>query len=99
MWTAKEIWEAGKTALAGVAAKLPTTPAPDQASEEAAAPDQASEEAEPEDFEMTALDALQLEDRPYRVHFRGGTSGEYDGAQLRVMAPFDLSEVVSIDPV
>jgi hypothetical protein len=89
MWTAKEIWEAGKTALAGVAAKLPNAPAPDQA----------SEEAEPEDFEMTALDALQLEDRPYRVHFRGGTSGEYDGAQLRVMAPFDLSEVVSIDPV
>lgn len=89
MWTAKEIWEAGKTALAGAAAKLPTAPAPDPA----------SEEAEPEDFEMTALDALQLEDRPYRVHFRGGTSGEFDGAQLRVMAPFDLSEVVSIDPV
>ncbi len=48
---------------------------------------------------MTALDALQLEDRPYRVHFRGGTSGEYDGYTLRTSAPFPLSEVVSIDPV
>jgi hypothetical protein len=88
MWTALEIWKAGRAALDAAAAKQNPTAAP--------APYPV---AEPEDFEMTALDALQLEDRPYRVHFRGGTSGEYDGYTLRTSAPFPLSEVVSIDPV
>ena len=97
MWTAREMWEAGRAALAAAAAKGATPPAPAPAAD----PDFASEWARPEspDFEMTALDALQLEDRPYRVHFRGGTSGEYDGYTLRTSAPFPLSEVVSIDPV
>ncbi len=90
MWTAKQIWEAGRAALEAAAAK--TAPAP------AAEPAAFTEEEDP-DFELTALDALQLEDRPYRVHFRGGTSGEYDGYTLRTSAPFPLSEVVSIDPV
>lgn len=89
MWTAKEIWEAGKAALAAKANPAPA-PAPDPEPET---------DSESDDFEMTALDALQLEDRPYRVQFRGGTSGEYDGATLRTSAPFHLGEVVSIDPV
>ena len=89
MWTAKQIWEGGRAALEAAAAK--TAPAP-------AAEPAALAEEDP-DFELTALDALQLEDRPYRVHFRGGTSGEYDGYTLRTSAPFPLSEVVSIDPV
>jgi hypothetical protein len=46
-----------------------------------------------------ALTVDSLEDRAYRIHFRGGTSGEYNGHQLRHCAPFDLNEVTSIDPV
>jgi hypothetical protein len=93
MWTAKQIWEAGRAALA--AAQNPPAPTPAPA---ASAPADEAETAS-EDFEMTALQALGLEDRPYRVHFRGGTSGEYDGYTLRTSAPFDLADVVSIDPV
>jgi hypothetical protein len=92
MWTAKQIWEAGKASLDAAAAKNAAPPAP--------APDPVADAADPATaFELTALGALQLEDRPYRVHFRGGTSGEYDGYTLRSSAPFPLSEVVSIDPV
>lgn len=87
MWTLEQIIEAGKKAL-GQTADPPAPPDPAPAADPAT-----------QDFEMTALDALQLEDRPYRVHFRGGTSGEYDGYTLRTSAPFPLSEVVSIDPV
>ena len=90
MWTAKQIYQAGRAALEAAAAKKAPAPAVQQA---------AFAQEEDPDFEMTALDALQLEDRPYRVHFRGGTSGEYDGYTLRTSAPFPLSEVVSIDPV
>lgn len=97
MWTALEIWKAGREALAAKA-KAAAAPAPAPAADPFASLSQLADEQDP-DFELTVLDALQLEDRPYRVHFRGGTSGEYDGLTLRSSAPFPLSEVVSIDPV
>jgi hypothetical protein len=89
MVTAKEIWEAGRKALGlsvnpAAASLAPAVPAVEET---------ISDEG------VLALELVGLEDRPYRVHFRGGTSGEYNGVQLGLCAPFDLSEVTSIDPV
>ncbi len=91
MVTAKQIWEAGRAALGLVV----TSPTPSTASTTTALADPAyvSEQG------ALALELVNLEDRAYRVHFRGGTSGEYNGVQLGICAPFDLAEVVSIDPV
>ena len=91
MVTAKQIWEAGRAAL-GLAVNPTSTPTPAPAGVQEIAPDVSEQTA-------LALELVNLEDRDYRVHFRGGTSGEYNGHQLAICAPFDLSEVVSIDPV
>ncbi len=91
MVTAKQIWEAGRAALGlAVANSIPSTAPATAAVED---PANVSEQG------ALALELVNLEDRAYRVHFRGGTSGEYNGVQLGICAPFDLAEVVSIDPV
>jgi hypothetical protein len=92
MVTAKQIWEAGRAALGLAVANPSPTPSTAPAGVEESAPDVSEQTA-------LALELVNLQDRAYRVHFRGGTSGEYNGVQLGICAPFDLSEVVSIDPV
>jgi hypothetical protein len=42
---------------------------------------------------------FSFEARPYRVHFKNGCSGEYDGAALATFFPFDPREVESVQPV
>jgi hypothetical protein len=87
MWTAREIWEAGRAALA--AQETPPVPPP-----AVSAPVEVEEDSEI--FNPTAFD---FEARPYRVTFRGGTSGEYDGAELARQFPFDPREVRRVEPV
>ena len=89
MWTAKEIWDAGRAAL-DAAAKEAAAPAP------APAPIAAPTPAVEADFDPTAF---SFEARPYRITFRGGTSGEYDGATLARQFPFDAREVKRVEPV
>jgi hypothetical protein len=84
MWTARDIWEAGREALA---ARDNPAPAP--------APVEAAPAVE-QDFDPAAFD---FEARPYRITFRGGTSGEYDGAVLARQFPFDPREVKRVEPV
>ena len=88
MWSAKEIWEAGRAALA--AKEKETEPAPPPAAPAAPLP------ADSEIFDSTAFD---FEARPYRITFRGGTSGEYDGAVLARQFPFDPRDVQRVEPV
>ena len=85
MWTAKEIWEAGRAALA--AKEKEPEPAP---------PPAAPMPADSEIFDATAFD---FEARPYRITFHGGTSGEYDGAVLARQFPFDPRDVQRVEPV
>jgi hypothetical protein len=86
MWSAKEIWEAGRAALAAryTAPAAPVAPAP-----------VVEVEAE-EFFDPTAF---SFEARPYRITFRGGSSGEYDGSVLARQFPFDAKEVRRVEPV
>jgi len=88
MWTAREIWEAGRAALAA----RETTPPP------AAPPPAAPVEVE-EDSEIFNPTAFDFEARPYRITFRGGTAGEYDGAVLARQFPFDPRDVQRVEPV
>jgi len=91
MFTAKEIWEAGRAALS---AKENAAPAPTPAPASVAPPAPVVH-VEPV-FDPAAFG---FEARPYRVHFRGGTSGEYDGAVLAGYFPFDPREVARVEPV
>ena len=89
MWSAREIWEAGRAALE--ARDNPAAaPAPAPVVEADPAP------AIAEDFDPAAFD---FEARPYRITFRGGTSGEYDGSVLARQFPFDPRNVQRVEPV
>jgi len=85
MFTTKEIWEAGRAAL-GLAPTASTAPAPQTAP---MAP--VSEVFDPSDFDF--------EPRAYRIHFKNGHSGEYDGASLATFFPFDAVQVERVEPV
>ncbi len=85
MFTTTEIWEAGRRALG---LPPPAAPAP-QTAPAPAAP--VSEVFDPSDFDF--------EPRAYRIHFKNGHSGEYDGASLATFFPFDIAEVERIEPV
>lgn len=50
----------------------------------------------PADFDPTAFD---FEPRAYRITFKNGNSGEYDGAVLARQFPFDPREVERVEPV
>ena len=81
MWTAKEIWEAGRNALAGKESA---------SADPAAPPPSASPEFDPSAFDF--------EVRVYRIHFKNGHSGEYDGVALAQGFPFDPAQVERVEP-
>ena len=84
MVTARDIWEAGRKALGlDAPAATPAAPAP--------APAATSDVFDPASY--------GFEPRAYRIHFRNGCSGEYDGAVLALQFPFDPAEVVDVRPV
>lgn len=85
MWTPKEIWEAGKAALA---AKETTASAP--------LPPRLEYPLDAEVFDHSDFD---FEDRAYRIHFKNGNSGEYHGLTLKQAFPFDPREITRIEPV
>ena len=87
MWSPKEIWEARRAERAAEIAAAPAPPPPPVSP----APAPVVEAV----FDHAAFD---FEARPYRITFRGGTSGEYDGAVPRQF-PFDLREVERVEPV
>lgn len=89
MWTARQIWEAGRQALAAKEAASGEAPAV-IAAELAGAP-ALSDSFDASSFEFAA--------QPYRIHFRNGASGEYDGAALAVAFPFDPAQVASVEPI
>ncbi len=41
--------------------------------------------------------AFTFEARTYRVHFKNGNSGEYDGAALATAFPFDPAQVDRVE--
>lgn len=43
--------------------------------------------------------AFPFDARHYRIHFKNGISGEYDGAILAHTFPFDVREVERVEPV
>ena len=88
MFTTKEIWEAGRAAL-GLTPTAATVPAVPPAPPVAAA-------AAPGVFDP---DTFGFEARVYRIHFKNGCSGEYDGAALATSFPFNAAEIERIEPV
>lgn len=103
MPTAKEIWEAGKKALGmaqeGQAGPISATVAPlpgSDAKPPLGAPVILVPEDAPEVFDPADFD---FEPRAYRIHFKNGHSGEYDGTALSHCFPFDPAQVQSIEPV
>jgi len=40
-----------------------------------------------------------FEPRTYRVHFKNGNSGEYEGAALANAFPFDPAQIERIEPI
>jgi hypothetical protein len=85
MWTTKEIWEAGKAALAAKGAPAPAPPSPVVESV-----------LLPADFDPAAFG---FEARIYRVRFKNGNSGEYEGSVLAARFPFDPREIERVEPV
>ena len=88
MFTTKEIWEAGRAAL-GLTPTAATVPA-------APAPSPAAEENTPSVLDPSVF---TFEPRVYRIHFKNGNSGEYDGAALATAFPFDASQIERIEPI
>ena len=43
--------------------------------------------------------AFGFEPRTYRVHFKNGLSGEYDGAALATVFPFDPAQIQAVEPI
>jgi hypothetical protein len=91
MWSTKEIWEAGRAALA---AKEAPTPAPAYFAAPAPAPAPVAQTEAVFD-----APAFGFEARTYRITFKNGNSGEYDGAVLAGYFPFDPREVARVEPV
>ena len=85
MFTTREIWEAGRRALG-----LNDAPATSTATAPAAAPAADSDVFDPA--------AFAFEQRVYRIHFKNGYSGEYEGAALATFFPFDPAQIESIQP-
>jgi len=88
MFTTKEIWEAGRAAL-GLAPAAATPPAA-----VVIAPVATNEQPGVSD-----PIAFAFSPRVYRIHFKNGNSGEYDGAALATAFPFDASQIERIEPV
>jgi len=91
MFTTKEIWEAGRAALG-----LSSTPASATPSVVAPPPAAAQAATQPDVFDPAAFG---FEPRTYRVHFKNGLSGEYDGAALATAFPFDASQIQAVEPI
>ena len=94
-FTAKEIWEAGRAALGltPTAASVPAAPAiaPVPVAPVEVAADNATSVFDPATF--------AFEPREYRIHFKNGCSGEYDGAPLATSFPFDVAQIERVEPV
>jgi len=92
MFTAKEIWEAGRASL-GLTPPAAATPAtsPATAAPLAAPATATADVFDPADF--------TFESRPYRIHFKNGNSGEYEGDALTTAFPFDPAQIESVEPV
>ena len=89
MFSTREIWEAGRKALG-----LSDAPATrDAATSTATAP-----AAVPADSDVFDPAAFTFEQRTYRIHFKNGYSGEYEGAALATFFPFDPAQIESIQP-
>ena len=85
MFTTREIWEAGRKALG-----LGDAPATSTVTAPAAMPAEDSDVFDPA--------AFTFEQRTYRIHFKNGYSGEYEGAALATFFPFDPAQIESIQP-
>ncbi|HLZ50840.1 MAG TPA: hypothetical protein VKP61_08825 [Candidatus Acidoferrum sp.] len=122
MFTAKEIWEAGKAALEGkakeAASAIPATVGPVMREVKAGADPSLSPTAARFESELQAsqeapagapvvfvpadsFDPADFDFEPgtYRVHFKNGHSGEYDGVALAHSFPFDPAQVQGIERV
>lgn len=64
--------------------------------ERVAAQQHAPEVAGPRVFDPAAF---TFGNHAYRIHFKNGNSGEYDGATLAQSFPFDVAQVESVEPV
>lgn len=92
MYSLQEILAAGKKALG-----IPDAPAPANAT-----PALAPVVVEAKFTEHGGVfdpSEFAFEPRTYRIHFRNGCSGEYDGAVLASHFPFDAAEVIDVRPV
>ncbi len=85
MFTTREIWEAGRRALGLNDAQHTSTPA-------VPAP------MPTEDSDVFDPAAFAFEQRTYRIHFKNGYSGEYEGAALATFFPFDPAQIESVQP-
>lgn len=90
MFSTKEIWEAGRKAL-GLPPIAPSAASP--------APVFVVEVPDPAPSDVFDPSAFPFEPRAYRIHFKNGHSGEYDGAALATGFPFDATQVERIEPV
>ncbi|SRR6266699_6278714 len=102
MFSTREIWEAGRaalgllptaatvpdaTALARTAATVPAATAPDV------------QENTVEENSVFDPSAFTFSPGAYRIHFKNGCSGEYDGAALATSFPFDVAQIERVEPV
>jgi hypothetical protein len=85
----KEILDAGRAALG-----LPVASPPDDTPPAPAAPRILRVKNLPADFNPSAFG---FEARVYRVRFKNGNTGEYDGAVLAGRFPFDPREIESVE--
>jgi hypothetical protein len=92
MWSAKEIWEAGRAALEAKQAPAPPPPSPVVEVDSLSLP----ADSLPADFDPAAFG---FDARVYRVRFKNGNSGEYEGSVLAARFPFDPREIERIEPV
>jgi len=92
MFTTKEIWAAGRAALG-----LSDTPAASTTASVVASPLAAARAVSASDVFDPA--AFGFEPRTYRIHFKNGLSGEYDGAQLATVFPFDPAQIDTVEPI
>ena len=89
MYSTRDIWEAGRAALGLPVTIEPSAPAPAPAV--APAPPAADDIFAPASYPFRA--------GAYRIHFKNGFSGEYEGSILASAFPFDVREVLRVEPV
>src|SRR5689334_616845 len=93
MPTMKEIFDAGRAAL-GLTPYAPAA-APTAAAGAPAATAPAVATA-PGGFDPAAF---TFAPGPYRIHFKNGLSGEYDGAALATSFPFPVDAIERVEPI